>query len=39
MDVILHIHAAIKVKPCVGWNYLSIHKIQRLHRWSLEMDK
>ena len=21
------------------WNYLSIPKLQRLHRWSLEMDK
>ena len=24
---------------CVGWNVLSIPKIQRLHRWSLGMDK
>ena len=23
----------------VGWNYLSIPKLQRLHRWSLGMDK
>ena len=23
----------------MGWNYLSIPKLQRLHRWSLEMDK
>ena len=23
----------------VGWNYLSIHKLQLLYRWSLEMDK
>ena len=23
----------------MGWNYLSIHKLQRLHRWSLGMDK
>ena len=23
----------------VGWNYLSIPKLQRLHLWSLEMDK
>ena len=23
----------------MGWNYLSIHKLQRLHRWSLRMDK
>ena len=24
---------------CVGWNYLSIPKLQRLHRWSLGMDE
>ena len=24
---------------CVGWNYLSISKLQQLHRWSLGMDK
>ena len=23
----------------MGWNYLSIPKLQRLHRWGLEMDK
>ena len=23
----------------MGWNYLSIPKLQRLHRWSLGMDK
>ena len=23
----------------VGWNYISISKLQRLHRWSLEKDK
>ena len=23
----------------VGWNYISIDKLQRLHRWSLGMDK
>ena len=23
----------------MGWNYLSIPKLQRLHRWSLAMDK
>ena len=23
----------------MGWNYLSIPKLQRLHHWSLEMDK
>ena len=23
----------------MGWNYLSIHKLQRLHLWSLGMDK
>ena len=23
----------------MGWNYLSIPKLQRLHRWSLRMDK
>ena len=23
----------------VGWNYLSILKLQRLHRWSLGMDE
>ena len=23
----------------VGWKYLSIPKLQRLHRWSLGMDK
>ena len=23
----------------VGWNYLSIPKLQRLHRWSLRMNK
>ena len=23
----------------MGWNYLSITKLQRLHRWSLRMDK
>ena len=23
----------------MGWNYLSISKLQRCHRWSLEMDK
>ena len=23
----------------MGWNYLSISKLQRLHRWSLEMHK
>ena len=25
--------------PLMGWNYLSIPKLQRLHRWSLGMDK
>ena len=27
------------VKWCMGWNYLSIPKLQRCNRWSLGMDK
>ena len=33
MDKLLH------AQKSVGWNYLSIPKLQRLHRWSLGMDK
>ena len=40
------IHAApflylglLHAQKSVGWNYLSIPKLQRLHRWSLGMDK
>ena len=29
----------LRAMKSVGWNYLSIPKLQRLHRWSLGMDK
>ena len=34
-----HMDKQLHPLQCVGWNYLSIPKLQCLHRWSLGLDK
>ena len=39
VDSNLHMDKQSQAQLSVGWNYLSFPKLQRLHHWSLGMDK